>query len=222
MTTPLAWHAALVAPRAATAAAGARPALRRKRGPDRRAELLEIAIQLFYERGYQITAMEDIGHAAGITGSGIYRHFRNKNEILTAALEEGTAQILGRVNEIVETSATAEETLLRLIDNFVRAVLNRPALAALVLNERRLFPPEARVQFDHAHRLHVEEWARALREVLPDADAAEIQLRVVATMGLLGAVTNFPRTLEREPLGVLLRASATAALMGDARPTPAP
>jgi AcrR family transcriptional regulator len=206
---------------AAGVAAGARPVLRRKRGADRRAELLEIAIQLFYERGYQITAMEDIGQAAGITGSGIYRHFRNKNEILTTVLREGTAQVLGRVNEIVETSATPEETLLGLIDNFVRAVLNKPALAALVLNERRLFPPEARAQFDQAHRLHVDEWARALHEVLPDADAGEIQLRVVATMGLLGGVTNYPRTLEREPLGALLRASAAAALMGDARPAPA-
>jgi AcrR family transcriptional regulator len=193
---------------------------RQKRRPFRRDQILDIAIELFYERGYHATGMDDIGRAAGITGPGIYRHFKSKEDILNAAMQEGIGQILGKVHEIVENSATPEETLQGLVRNFIRAVLNKPALAALLLNERRMFPPDIRASWDRASRLHMEEWAHALSQVRRDLDEGEIQLTVNATAGLLTSVVSFRSGLDRARLEDILQEMAAAALLGaDDRPT---
>ncbi len=199
---------------------------RQKRRPFRRDQILDIAIQLFYERGYHATGMDDIGSAAGITGPGIYRHFKNKEDILNTAMEEGAAQILGKAHDILERSSSPEETLHGLIRNFIRAVLNKPSLAALLLNERRMFPPEIRASWDRAHRLHMEEWAHALSLVRPELSEGEIRLSVNATAGLLSSIVNYHSGLERSRLEVILEDMAAAALLGSGgrkrRSRPAP
>jgi AcrR family transcriptional regulator len=173
---------------------------------------------LFYERGYHGTGIDDIGRAAGITGPGIYRHFKSKEDILNTAVEEGTLQVLGKVHEIVERSATPEETLRSLIRNFVRSMLNKPALAALVLTERRTFPLEIQDSWDRAHRLHIEEWAHVLSLVRPDLTEGEVRLTVGATFGLLSSVVSYRSGLERSRLEQLLQDMAESALIGDGVP----
>ena len=39
------------------------------------------------ERGFHAVGIADIGAAAGVSGSAIYRHFRSKQEILAALLD---------------------------------------------------------------------------------------------------------------------------------------
>ena len=60
----------------------------RRRTHDRRAQISAIAAELFSERGYHGVGLGEIASAAGITGPAIYRHFRNKQDILAHAAQE--------------------------------------------------------------------------------------------------------------------------------------
>lgn len=48
---------------------------------ERRAQLLAVAEDVFAQRGYQGTAVEDIAAAAGVTRTLIYKYFADKDEI---------------------------------------------------------------------------------------------------------------------------------------------
>ena len=97
--------------------AGARPApTPRRRDPERRQRILTAAAGLVAERGYHEVAMSDIGAAAGIVGSGIYRHFDGKSAVLEDP--RGYGRVLrgreGAVEAIVEElEATDEEREIR-------------------------------------------------------------------------------------------------------------
>jgi AcrR family transcriptional regulator len=195
-------------------------AVRKKRRPYRRDQIQKIAVNLFHERGYHATGMDDIGEAAGITGPAIYRHFKNKEEIVTAAITQGTEQILHKVHEIVETSSSPQETLERLAHNFMRATLNDPALAGIIVGEMRLLDPGARAAVERAFRLHLEEWVHALSQLRPELSDGELRVLVTGAFGLFESVTQYDSGLDRQAVEDLLVDMAMAGLLGGSQAKP--
>jgi AcrR family transcriptional regulator len=50
--------------------------------PDARGRLLDAAVELFTERGYDATTAAQIAERAGLTKTTLFRHFADKREIL--------------------------------------------------------------------------------------------------------------------------------------------
>src|ERR1700685_3088294 len=59
----------------------------RMSGEDRRRQLIEIAIDLFSQRGFSGTTTREIACAAGVTEAIIFRHFATKQDLYTAILD---------------------------------------------------------------------------------------------------------------------------------------
>lgn len=55
--------------------------------PDARGRMIEAAIDLFAERGFEQTAAADIAERAGVTERTFFRHFPDKREVLFAGTE---------------------------------------------------------------------------------------------------------------------------------------
>lgn len=50
--------------------------------------LLEAALTLFSEKGYEAVGIESLAAAVGIKGPSIYKHFRSKQDLFDTLLEE--------------------------------------------------------------------------------------------------------------------------------------
>jgi AcrR family transcriptional regulator len=79
------------------AATAAPPAQR-----DKRARILDAALQRFAHYGYRRTSMEDIAQIAGISRAALYLHFKNKEEVFRALAQ----QLHERAINAVETAAS--------------------------------------------------------------------------------------------------------------------
>jgi AcrR family transcriptional regulator len=58
------------------------PPPQQERSRRKRDALLEAALALFAERGYEATSIEDIAHRAGVAVGGFYQHFASKRQLL--------------------------------------------------------------------------------------------------------------------------------------------
>jgi AcrR family transcriptional regulator len=56
-----------------------------------RQSLLEAALEVFSQKGYASTRLEDVAEAAGVTRGAIYHHFGGKKELFHALFEEASA-----------------------------------------------------------------------------------------------------------------------------------
>ena len=65
----------------------------RTRPRDRRASILAAARARFHRHGYTGTSLEDIAGDLGITAPALYRHFRGKDALYTAALESNLVHL---------------------------------------------------------------------------------------------------------------------------------
>lgn len=103
-----------------------RPATRRRQHDS--ASLLQVAIRLFNERGYDGASMDAIAAAAGITKSSIYHHFHSKEEMLARVLDRAIADLDEAIQPAEQVLAGHDNAL-----DAVESVIRRTT-AALIAN----------------------------------------------------------------------------------------
>lgn len=71
----------------------ARPVRRRMPRAEREAQILVVAEQVFAERGYQATTMEEVADRVGVTKPLIYEYFGSKEGLLAACIVRARSQL---------------------------------------------------------------------------------------------------------------------------------
>jgi TetR/AcrR family transcriptional regulator, cholesterol catabolism regulator len=93
-----------------------------------RARILEEAVVLFAERGYDACTMRDLGGAVGIKAPALYNHFSSKEEILYKALQFTLASFYTGVVGPLEAEDPGD-ALRGLVDRYIEFQLRNPDLA---------------------------------------------------------------------------------------------
>lgn len=88
-----------------------KPKARRMPRAKREQQLLNVALQLFIEHGYQGTSMEDIASAAGVTRPIVYNHFGSKDGIYLACLRRARASLDQHIVDAAQDPTTIEGRL---------------------------------------------------------------------------------------------------------------
>lgn len=81
----------------------------------RRAQLLDVAANLFASRGYARATTAELAKAAGVTEPIIYRHFNSKRDLFVALIEETASRTLETWTKHLAGAKDAGERLRRLL-----------------------------------------------------------------------------------------------------------
>jgi AcrR family transcriptional regulator len=103
----------------------------------RRAELLEIAAELFATRGYAHTTVRDIAEAAGMLSGSLYHHFASKEAILDEILRDFLGDLNERFAEIADGPGTPQERLDGLVRHAFSVIHDRQHAVALYQHESK-------------------------------------------------------------------------------------
>jgi AcrR family transcriptional regulator len=123
--------------------------LRRK--DERPRELVAAALQLFVERGFAATRLEDVAARAGVSKGTLYLYFASKEDLFRAVVRRGLVESIEiaerQVREFRGGSIELLDALLRrLWDVLVRSPYS--GIPKLVIAEAGNFPELARFYFD--------------------------------------------------------------------------
>ncbi|MGY1821025.1 TetR/AcrR family transcriptional regulator [Geodermatophilus sp. SYSU D00079] len=150
--------------------------------------LLDTAVAVFNERGYDATSMDELATRLGITKSAIYHHVSSKVELLRLALDRALDALFAVTEEPGATTGAAIDRLEHVVRGSVRVLTAELPFVTLLLRVRGNSPVEQeavqrRRQFDRI----VTDLVRAAEEegdVRPDVDPA------VTSRLLFGAVNS--------------------------------
>ncbi|MFF4024877.1 MULTISPECIES: TetR/AcrR family transcriptional regulator [Nocardia] len=185
----------------------------RIRDPARKDRILVAAADLVARRGFHAVSMSDIGQAAGITGSGIYRHFDSKSAVLVSLFEQAIDNLLMDEHTIVESVADLRLALNRLIDGQVEFVVGDRELAQVYHNEINNLPDEDSRRLRRKQRMYIEEWVHLLDELRDDLSDADARAMVHAAIGAIQSSLFHNTGLSEDRLRQLL-ADAGRAVLG--------
>jgi AcrR family transcriptional regulator len=184
----------------------------RRRDPERRQRILTAAAELVAERGYHEVAMSDIGAAAGIVGSGVYRHFDGKSAVLVALFDRVIDDLTRDAAQILDRGLPPEQTLRELVRAHVRIVLDDHTLMRVYYTEIANLPPADSHRLRRKQRLYIEEWVHVLELLRPTQSDAVRRSLVHAAIGAVSSTLFYRSGLPASRLAALMAAVADAAL----------
>jgi AcrR family transcriptional regulator len=186
------------------------------RGRLRRARLLDATAELVAERGFHAVGIADIGAAAGVSGSAIYRHFSSKHEILVALLDNVVDGLLAQATAIAHEHDDPDPCLDTLVRAHIAFALRDRAVIRVYSQEINHLPAEDRRRIRRTQRDYAAVWSAVLAELRPDLDAEVARARVHAAFGLLNAVADFTSRVDDGELAAQLHSMTRAALLAPA------
>jgi AcrR family transcriptional regulator len=101
-----------------------------------RERILDIALELFTERGYEKTSLRDIAERLGTTKAALYYHFERKEDILLALhlrLHELGREMFAQLGDL-DNSARTAEIWPQLLDHLIDQLLSNREI--FILHER--------------------------------------------------------------------------------------
>lgn len=133
----------------------------------RRKELTRQAAQLFVQAGFDRTTVRMLAQEMGIKSGSLFHHFRDKQEILTAVIEEGTQNALVIAKAALEQcDNSAEARLQAMARAHLETLLTDRNAHVVALYEWRRLDPEARDHLSHLRDAYEALWEAVIDEAL--------------------------------------------------------
>ena len=136
--------------------------------------LLDIAVAVFNERGYDATSMDELATRLGVTKSAIYHHVASKVELLRLALDRALDALFAVTAEPAATGGPAIDRLEHVVRGSVRVLTEQLPFVTLLLRVRGNSPvEEAALQRRREFDRIVTDLVRAAEDegdVRPDVD----------------------------------------------------
>lgn len=164
-----------------------------RRKDARPAEIVAAALQLFSDRGFAATRLEDVATVAGVSKGTVYLYFESKEQLFEAVVRESVAPNIARAEALVDGWQGPTSELLRAFFGFIGEVLDTPitGVMKLIVSEAGNFPQLARMYADLVLRRAFALMRRILQRGVERAEFRPIDVEatvplVVSPVVLLG------------------------------------
>ncbi|HLI78949.1 MAG TPA: TetR/AcrR family transcriptional regulator [Candidatus Binataceae bacterium] len=156
--------------------------------------LLDVAVRVFLERGYDGSSLDQVARAAGITKASIYYHAKGKEELLLRGAGRAFDALFAVLQEPAAANFSAIDRLKHVVRRTIEITVTMTPEVALLLRvrgntraERRIL--ERRREFDH---LIAELFAAAQKEKSIRGDV-DPRLATRLLFGMLNSISEWYR-----------------------------
>jgi AcrR family transcriptional regulator len=150
---------------------------------DTRERILDVALELFTDQGYDKTSLREIAERLGITKAALYYHFERKEDMLLALhlrLHELGKGAFERLDSLPDDAARAAAWP-AILDGLIESVLENPRLFLLHIRNQGAFDA---MRDDERHRSENEDLLLRINALLASpALTLERRVRMACAMG---------------------------------------
>ena len=106
-----------------------------------RDQVLRTAADLFRERGYRATTLDDIAARLGMSKASLYTYFHAKEEMLAAISRQTIAAFTRELSLVLRSDLGPEDKLRRVVRDHVRFVIANRSFLTVFFSEEANLPP---------------------------------------------------------------------------------
>ena len=157
--------------------------------------ILLAAEQLFWEKGYLGTSVNDIAKVAGVNKATIYYYFESKMDLLYQVILISMKELLASSEPIVNSALPLREKFKQLVENHVKWRTSHIELAAIAEVERRNLPPDFLREYMGIRDEYEVIFRKMLKELIETGEFREMNSKIATffTLGLVNSLTRWYR-----------------------------
>lgn len=176
---------------------------------ERRAQLMESALEVFVAQGYHAAAMDDIAERAGVSKPVLYQHFPGKLDLYLALLDQACDTIIANCRAALDSTNDNKQRVAATIDVFYAYVASDTGAFRLVFESDLTNEPAVR---EHVERVTTECAALIALVIHDDTGLPDDASRLLA-VSLVGMAQVSARFWLSDP-GTIARPDAAALVAG--------
>ena len=159
-----------------------------------RSALVEVARRVFTERGFAETSTEEIVREAGVTRGALYHHFKDKQDLFRAVLEDIEVRLTERCTHAVSREKNLKDGLLAGCNEFLDACLEPDVQRIALIDGPAVLGWDAWREMDECYGLGL--MTMGIEAAIAEGVIEKQPARPLAQM-LLGALTEAAMLIAR-------------------------
>ncbi|MDE3070510.1 MAG: TetR/AcrR family transcriptional regulator [Acidobacteriota bacterium] len=159
-------------------------------------QLREVALELFAERGFHATSIEDIRRRAGVSRPTFYSHFASKEAVYIACLQRARERLNRSISTHVDQQDEPREQLRHGVDGYFEFAELEPLCWRLIFGGGDAVTGPAGEQERQLRLVTIELLAELIQRAVPAADDAVVE---AYANGLSGSGEQLARWWVRHP-----------------------
>ncbi len=100
---------------------------------ERRERIIESALKIFAEKGFQDATISEISKAAGVSDATVYEYFNSKEELLFTIPEDITEESIRDTEKVLPFLRGAESKLRAIVQSYITTYEKNPEYSALIM-----------------------------------------------------------------------------------------
>jgi AcrR family transcriptional regulator len=157
-----------------------------------RERVVNAAVELFSEHGYDGTSVAQVIDRAGLTKGGFYHHFASKDELLYEVYGDLITGQLEQMDRIVARGRPPAETLRLLIVDLVESTAASAQRALVFWRELHRLGDEHTMQYRRARRRYHDTVRRLIRDGQASGAFRPVASADTVTFTIFGVINELP------------------------------
>jgi TetR/AcrR family fatty acid metabolism transcriptional regulator len=100
---------------------------------ERRERIIDSALKIFAEKGFQDATISEISRAAGVSDATVYEYFNSKEELLFTIPEDITEKSIRDTEKVLPFLRGAESKLRAIVQSYINTYEKNPEYSALIM-----------------------------------------------------------------------------------------
>ena len=151
-----------------------------------RAALLEAAVRCVGRAGFAGTTTTDVANEAGLSRGAVQHHFKDKNELMTAVVEQGWTDLVVRLRGIAAVDGTLAERVDAVVDRMWASYSSEACQAAVEVTQAARANPALRDAhaelYEESRSTLDEEWRRVFSDAPVSAERVRMSRRLARSL----------------------------------------
>lgn len=115
-----------------------------ERARKKKLEILRTAAEIFNEKGYHGTTIEEIASQLKVTKASLYHYIANKEDLLVQCHEMVADTSISHLQEIINSNIDPKQKLLKAIDSHIKNICEEKSMFNIIISPSDIFSKDTR------------------------------------------------------------------------------